>query len=92
MVSRARTEIVYDILATIEKSKIGEKPTHIIFKANLSKKLLDKYLTIMLADELVKIVFVANKTRYIITKKGESFLKILRKLERITHLFKYSDI
>lgn len=92
MTSRAKTEIVYDILNTIQKIESGEKPTHVVFKANLSRKLLDKYLTVMLADDLVRIVFVNNKTRYKITKKGIIFLKILLRLEKMTHLFKYTEI
>jgi len=91
MTSRAKTEIVHDILMSIKKVPSGEKSTHIIFKANLSKKLLDKYLTVMVADDLVKIVIVNNKPRFQITKKGILFLKMLKRIEKMTHLFNYSE-
>jgi len=92
MASRAKTEIAYSILKAIEKDPLGQKPTHIIFKANLSKKLLDKYITVMLADDLVKIVIVNNKTRYKITKKGLVFKKLLQKVDIMTQLLNYSEI
>jgi predicted transcriptional regulator len=71
---RTRLEIIRDILEVI-KSRNGKiKPTHILYKSNLSYSMMEEYL-----DELKEKGFVTetekegNKT-YKITEKGMEFL------------------
>jgi len=89
--SRARIEIVYDILAIIEKAEDGEITTHILFKANLSRKILDKYLRALHLERLIEIKIVGSKTRYFMTEKGIIFLSALRHLDKMTKLFSLSS-
>ena len=66
---RGRLEIVHDILSAINE---GTKKTHIMYKANLSFKLLNRYLEDVLMADLV--VFQEEGSLYCLTESGEEFL------------------
>ena len=85
---RRKIDIVADILVTIRKEK--SKITHIMYKANLSHKILNKYLKQILNANLIFL----EGNEYKITEKGEVFLekykaykrkerRILKKLEEL---------
>lgn len=67
-------EIISDMLAIVQEKGRGIKPTHLMYKANLSHKQMKGYL-----DELLKKNLVENqqsKTGKLIsiTKQGRDFL------------------
>jgi len=65
---RDRLEIIVDILNVASK---GAKKTKIMYFANLSHKLLEKYL-----DEAVGLGFIySDDDSYEVTKKGRTFLE-----------------
>jgi predicted transcriptional regulator len=88
--SRARIEIVYDVLLFVRNEISGAKPTHILYKANLSPRLLNRYLRVLVDDGLIKRVKIENKIKYKITKKGMNFIKILKKLDKMTRIVNLS--
>ena len=65
---RGKIEIVYDILLAASK---GARKTHIMYKANLSYKLLVNYLEEMMKANLV---FSNDDGMYTLTEDGEEFL------------------
>jgi len=71
---RSRLEIIADILEIV---KDGSKKTHIMFQANLSYRLLCRYLNKVIAAGLVKSD-VYSPNYYFLTDKGEEFLKRFR--------------
>jgi len=85
---RSRLEIIADTLKAVGK---GTKKTRIMYVANLSYKLLGKYLDVTLRAGLVRF----NSDSYEVTEKGQTFLerfdhfssrysKLNRELEDIT--------
>ena len=69
---RRRFEIIGDILSVAEKNSV--KKTRIMYVANLSHRLLEKYLR-----EAVGLGFLAvNDDGYQITEKGKFFLEKYR--------------
>jgi predicted transcriptional regulator len=72
---RDRIQIMNDILEFI-KSKDGKaKPTHIMYKANLSNEMLIEYLKELIQKEFVKEDKDKNERRtYSLTDKGYKFL------------------
>ena len=67
---RSRLEIVADILNIVRK---GSKKTHIMFQANLSYRLLCRYLDEVLEAGLIR-VDDSLSNYYFLTEKGELFL------------------
>lgn len=67
---RSRLQIIAEILEIVRD---GAKKTHIMYRANLSYKLLCKYL-----DEVLKCGFVRVDRKedcYVVAPKGEKFLE-----------------
>ena len=84
--SRSKLEIVYDILIYIKNEEDGARSTHILYKANLSPTLLKKYLKVLVRDGLIRKRKTEDIVKYKITKKGLSFLKKLKSIDRITNI------
>ena len=66
---RSRLDIIADILRVTGK---GAKKTQIMYQANLSYKLLTKYLSEVLDSSLLR--FERRKDCYVVTAKGDKFL------------------
>ena len=66
---RTKLQIIAEILEIV---KGGAKKTHIMYRANLSYKLLCKYLDEVLACELVE---VNSDDSYAVAPKGREFLR-----------------
>lgn len=66
-------EIMYDILDTINKKRGPANPTHILYKSNLSYKMLKDYINELLEKDFIKEE--GDKKRvYSLTKKGKEYL------------------
>jgi len=81
-------EIVGDMLTAIQNKGGRIKPTHLMYKANLSYAQLKTYL-----DELVGKEFVtetandSNNTYIIITDKGDKFVQKLSEMRQFEKSF-----
>ncbi len=88
---RAKIEIISDILFFIKKTG-ASKPTNILYKANLSFPLLNKYLNALLEDALIAKMVEGKKMFYKITEKGTKFIEILQELNSMTQIIEiYSN-
>jgi predicted transcriptional regulator len=67
---RNRIDIVADILHVASR---GAKKTRIMYQANLSYKLLTKYLLEIRKAYLIR--FESSKRCYVLTRKGKKFLE-----------------
>ena len=75
---RGALEIIRDILLVVEEAgDSGSKKTHIMYGANLSYKLLTKYLGEVLNAGLV----CEGTSYYVITEKGKEFLQFYKDYE-----------
>ncbi|KYH40840.1 MAG: hypothetical protein AYL32_009150 [Candidatus Bathyarchaeota archaeon B26-2] len=72
-------EILIDILKAVAEGK--EKPTHIMYRANLSWIRLKKQLNFLLNQELLLEISVDNGTIYKMTPKGKEVLEYFKRLE-----------
>ena len=92
-VRRSRLELVFDILLAIQNKGGKIKPTHLMYKSNLSHKLLNGHLEELLQKELVILEEepVKKKKRPMkvvrITDKGLSFLAEFRRMREFTDAF-----
>lgn len=90
---RSRLELIYDILLAIQNKGGIIKPTHLMYKSNLSHKLLNNYLEELIGKELVAVEEVFNRKRKStskiirLTDKGAGFLAEFRRMREFTDAF-----
>ncbi len=89
--NRERLEIAYDILEIIKSTPKGAKPTHILYKANLSPTLLQRYLSVLLDDMLIQKDEVKTRSIYTITEKGMRLMELLKSIDRMTNIINLQD-
>ncbi|MDG6981642.1 MAG: hypothetical protein JRN51_11105 [Nitrososphaerota archaeon] len=83
---RSVLRINLDILNAV-KEEGDAKPTHILYKANLSHERLVRYLEDLLAKGLVEVKQDGENRTYNITPKGVGFLIEMRKAEAFVQGF-----
>ena len=84
---RNRLEIVKDILEVI-KNKSGKiKPTHILYKSNLSYSMMDDYLFELISKNFIEEKISGKNKTYIIKEKGLEFLEKYSMIEDFTTSF-----
>ncbi|MBI4448962.1 hypothetical protein HY641_02970 [Candidatus Woesearchaeota archaeon] len=87
MARRSKLEIITDMLAAIRDKRGRIKPTHLLYKANLSHKKMTEYLEELLTKEMVKEEEVESYKYIIITDKGLGFLQEIKRIEEFTESF-----
>jgi len=71
---RDRLQVIYDILKAIQDKNGKIRPTHILYKANLSSQMLTEYI-----NDLIKRGFIVENEEkrgrtYSLTKKGFDYV------------------
>ncbi len=71
---RDRLHVINDMLAAIREKHGKIKPTHLLYKANLSHKMMSEYIT-----ELMEKGFIAEEDDgknkfYVLTDKGNHYI------------------
>ncbi len=89
---RSRLELVFDILQAIQNKGGQIKPTHLMYKSNLSHKLLNSYLDELISKEMIEIMEIEGKKKKIskmvaLTEKGSGFLAEFRRIREFTEAF-----
>ncbi len=90
---RSRLELVYDILVSIQNKGGRIKPTHLMYKSNLSHKLLNNYLDELVGKGLINVEEEEVRKRQkvsknvVITDKGLGFLAEYRRMREFTDAF-----
>lgn len=69
---RSRLETIYDILEAIAAGT--DKPTHIMYKANLSWKILQQYFKSLESQGIVALNNDQGRRAYQLTEKGFNLL------------------
>ena len=84
---RNRLEVIYDILRVIKDRNGKIKPTHILYKSNLSYQMMSEYL----AELIEKGFIIEGKTKtgktYSITEKGVKYLNQYGLIAEFTNSF-----
>jgi predicted transcriptional regulator len=76
MRGRDRLEIINDILDIIRSKGDQIKPTHIMYKANLSSEMLNSYMKELLTKGFItEKIDRKDKRTYALTEKGFNFLR-----------------
>lgn len=84
---RSRIDIINDILEAIQRKGGKIKPTHLMYKANLSHKLMTSYLEELMSKELV-LEITEKQYRYLtITDEGYKFLEKFKQMKDFKESF-----
>lgn len=82
MIRRSHLEICLDILKAVAEGR--RKPTHIMYRANLSWMRLKKYLNFLIANGLLKEVVSDQKGHiFLLTCKGREVVKYYMEIRMI---------
>ena len=71
---REKLQVIHDILKAVQEKNGTIKPTHIMYKANLSHQMLDDYLHDLLDKGFLLEMAKAKGKTYSLTEKGFEFL------------------
>lgn len=84
---RDRLKIIYDILKAVHDKNNRIRPTHILYKSNLSHQMMEEYLTELIGKGfLIENIGKDNKT-YSLTQKGFDYLNKYRMIAEFTDSF-----
>lgn len=86
-IRRTKIEIIYDILRAIQEKGGKIKPTHLLYKSNLSYQKMLEYLKELIAKEMVAEKEIDEKKIYTITDKGISYIQEFRKIKEFSDSF-----
>ncbi|MDP3881910.1 MAG: winged helix-turn-helix domain-containing protein [Nanoarchaeota archaeon] len=84
---RNRLEIIRDILKVIREKNGKIKPTHILYKSNLSHQMMNEYLKELMGKGFIKEIKVKNGKSYLITEKGIDYLNQYSLITNFTDSF-----
>ncbi|MBW2990305.1 hypothetical protein KY348_01225 [Candidatus Woesearchaeota archaeon] len=84
---RSRIDIIYDMLHVISSKGGRIKPTHLMYKANLSHTQMKLYLKELMEKSLVEEEEKAGRTMLIITNKGFSFIQQFNQMKEFEKTF-----
>ncbi len=84
---RERSDIVLDMLLSIQEKGNRIKPTHLMYKANLAYKQMKLYLEELVENDFVKKVKDNNYDYIIITDNGLKFIEKMKQMKEFERTF-----
>ncbi len=84
---RNRLEVIRDILEVIRERSGKIKPTHILYKSNLSHSMMEEYLQELISKSFIEQKMTKEGKRYAITDKGLKYLAQYRLITDFTSSF-----
>ena len=84
---RNRLEVIRDILSVINARSGRIKPTHILYKSNLSHIMMNQYLEELIQKNFIKRVNLKKGKSYEITEKGKAYLSQYSLIKNFTESF-----
>ena len=84
---RDRLHIIYDILKAIQEKNGKIKPTHVLYKSNLSPQMFDEYINELLKKGFVLETISKSGKTYSLTQKGFDYLTKYQFIVEFTESF-----
>ena len=87
MKKRNKLEIIKDILEVIRNRSGKIKPTHILYKSNLSYVMMEEYMKELMDKEFIQEKKLNKGKTYVITEKGINYLQQYHLISEFTQSF-----
>jgi predicted transcriptional regulator len=84
---RSRLEIVYDLLNSIREKGGSIKPTHLLYKSNLSHKKMMEYTSELMEKGFMEEKEKEGKKIYALTDKGLEYVNEFTRMKRFSESF-----
>lgn len=84
---RTRLEILHDMLRATQNAGGTIKPTHLLYKSNLSHKKLEEFSRTLIERELLEVQETGEKRVFVLTDKGLKFLQEYKVIAEFTEAF-----
>lgn len=75
---RDRLQVIHDILKSIREKDGKIRPTHILYKSNLSPQMMEEYLQELIDKKFISEQRNGKSKSYSLTQKGFEYLKKYR--------------
>lgn len=84
---RNKARIIYDMLQSINDKGNKIKPTHLLYKSNLSHKKMVEYVDELLKNNMISKRTINSKKYFELTEKGFRFISEYKKIQEFTDSF-----
>jgi len=84
---RGKLEIIADILRSIQNKEGKIKPTHLLYKSNLSHAKLKEYVDILLEKRMIEEQVVKGKKMFLMKNQGHKFLLEFERIKDFSDSF-----
>jgi predicted transcriptional regulator len=84
---RSRIDIIHDIILSIQRKGGKIKPTHLMYKANLSYNQMNLYLEELMKKGVITKITEKKSNYFIITEKGYSFAQKIMEMRNFEKTF-----
>ena len=87
MKKRDRLEVIRDILLTIQEKDGKVRSTHILYKSNLSHKMMEEYIMELINKGFIRENNIKEIKTYSLEKKGLEYLEKYKLITDFLNLF-----
>ena len=84
---RGRMGIIFDILRSIQNKGGNIKPTHLLYKSNLSHAKLKEYVDTLLEKEMIEERTVKGRKMFFMKEQGHKFLLEFERIKEFSDSF-----
>ncbi len=84
---RNKLEVIYDILSVINGKNGKIKPTHILYRSNLSHAMMEQYIDELIGKKFIKEIKLEKSKTYEMTEKGKQYLAQYSLIKNFTESF-----